>query len=245
MTYRYPHFDAHLMREGMRFRAGPHPGEEMPDFDLATVDGGRIAKSDFTGRVPLLLTMGSVTCPMTTAADRALKRLYAQFRDRVAFVTLYVREAHPGERYPQPDRLERKIAHARDLKERDALPWPVAVDTIEGTLHQLLDPKPNAAYLMDTHGRVAFRELWSDDREAVLREALAGVLSGLSPVGERQGHVVPMFHGIAEMDRTLAMAGPTARRDFRRAAPPVYAVARMARLMHRRRPGERHQREAA
>ncbi|MEU3199392.1 deiodinase-like protein [Streptomyces sp. NPDC006996] len=235
MTYRYPHFHTRLLAEDMRFQAGPRPGEDMPDFDLPTVDGGRVTKSDFTGRTPLLLTMGSVTCPMTAAADPALKRLHAEFGDRVAFMTLYVREAHPGERYPQPDRIERKTEHARDLKERDELPWPVAVDDLDGTLHRRLDPKPNAAYLMDADGRVFFRVLWSDDRESVLRTALENVLSGRSQPREHQGHVVPMLRGVAEMDRMLTLSGPTARRDVRKAAPPMYAMARVMGLMKHRR----------
>ncbi|WP_374224658.1 deiodinase-like protein [Streptomyces sp. ISL-99] len=235
MTYRYPHFHTRLVVEDMRFHAGPQPGEEMPDFDLPTVDGGRVAKSDFVGRTPLLLTMGSVTCPMTAAADPALKRLHAEFGDRVAFVTLYVREAHPGDRYPQPDRLDRKMDHARDLKTRDELPWPVDVDDLNGTLHRMLDPKPNAAYLMGRDGRVGFRVLWSNDREPILRAALENVLSGRSPAGEHQGRVVPMLRGVAEMDRMLTLSGPTARRDVRKAAPPMYAMARVMGLMKHRR----------
>ena len=34
---------------------------------------------------------------MTASAGPVLKRLYQEFGDRVAFGTLYVREAHPGE----------------------------------------------------------------------------------------------------------------------------------------------------
>ncbi|MGK5448622.1 deiodinase-like protein [Streptomyces radiopugnans] len=235
MTYRYPHFHTRLVVDDMRFRAGPRPGEQMPDFDLPTVDGGCVGKSDFVGRKPLLLTMGSVTCPMTAAADPALKRLHADFGDRVAFVTLYVREAHPGDRYPQPERMERKEAHARGLKDRDGLPWPVAVDDIDGTLHRRLDPKPNAAYLMDTDGRVAFRILWSDDRAPVLRSALESVLSGHPPMSGHQGRMVPVLRGVAEMDRMLTLSGPTARRDVRKAAPPMYAMARlMGAAKHRR-----------
>jgi hypothetical protein len=235
MTYRYPHFHSRLVVEDMRFHAGPRPGEEMPDFDLPTLEGGLVAKADFVGRAPLLLTMGSVTCPMTAAADPALKRLHAEFGDRVEFMTLYVREAHPGDRYPQPETFQRKMAHARDLQARDGLPWPVAVDDLDGTLHRLLDPKPNAAYLMDTNGRVAFRTLWSNDRENILRSALEGVVSGGLPAGEHHGRVIPMVRGMAEMDRMLALSGPTARRDVRRAAPPMYAMARlMGMVKHRR-----------
>jgi peroxiredoxin len=64
MEYRYPHFKRRLMIEDTAFgsyRGGPSPGEPVPDFDLPTTDGGRVRKSDFVGRRPLLLTFGSIT----------------------------------------------------------------------------------------------------------------------------------------------------------------------------------------
>lgn len=94
----------------------------MPDFDLPTTDGGRIRKEDFVGRCPLLLTFASITCPMALSGVPDLKQLHARFGDRVEFVTLYVREAHPGERYPQPDTAEQKLAHARAYKKRTGIP---------------------------------------------------------------------------------------------------------------------------
>jgi hypothetical protein len=228
MAYRYPHFHTSLLFEDMSFRAGPRPGEPMPEFDLPTTDGDRVRKSDFVGRRPLLLTMGSVTCPMTADADTTLKRLHEEFGDDIAFVTLYVREAHPGDRYPQPDSIEQKMAFARELKQRDVLPWPVVVDDVDGTLHRELDPKPNAVYLMDTEGRVAFRALWSNDRYEVLRKPLAELAGGRAPFTQHQGRMVPMMRGLTRMDHMLELSGPTARRDVRRSAPPMYAMARLA-----------------
>lgn len=61
MEYRYGQFKRRLLMEDMAFRAGPPPGEPMPDFDLPATDGGRITKADFVGKKPLLLTMGSFT----------------------------------------------------------------------------------------------------------------------------------------------------------------------------------------
>jgi hypothetical protein len=235
MSYRYQHFHTKLLMDDLRFHAGPEPGEPMPEFDLPTTDGRRVTKGDFMGRRrPLLFSMGSVTCPMTADADTMLKRLYARFADRVAFVTLYVREAHPGDRCPQPDTIDRKMRYARDLQQRDGLPWPVAVDDIDGTLHQRLDPKPNAVYVMDIDGRVAFRALWSNDRESILSAALDAVARGRTPVGQHQGRMIPMMRGVAEMDRMLESSGPTARRDVLCAAPPVYAMARLVGLAKRR-----------
>ncbi len=167
---------------------------------------------------------------MTASAGPALKQLYGEFGDRVTFLTLYVREAHPGEHYPQPATFERKREHARAYHERDRLPWSVAVDDVEGDLHRALDPKPNAAYLMDTDGTVAFRSLWSND-ERVLREALAAITSGQRrPIGERQPRLVPMLKGMGTMDEVLTAAGQDAKRDVLREAPPMYGMARLASL---------------
>lgn len=167
---------------------------------------------------------------MTASAGPALKRLHREFGDRVAFVTLYVREAHPGEHYPQAKTDQEKLAHARVYKERDGIPWPVAVDHVDGELHRMLDSKPNAAYLMDVHGNVAFRALWSND-EQVLRDGLSALASGQPvPLGEREPLVVPMLKGMGMMYEMLNMAGPQAKRDVLTEVPPMYAMARLAAL---------------
>lgn len=115
----------------------------------------------------------------------------------MAFVTLYVREAHPGERYPQPDTFERKLEHARAYRERDGLPWPVAVDDADGTLHHALDPKPSSVYIMDTDGHAAFRALWSND-ERTVRKGLEAVLEAKPPRRPSGlNRVVPMTGGLA------------------------------------------------
>ncbi|MDP9372532.1 MAG: redoxin domain-containing protein, partial [Chloroflexota bacterium] len=177
MLYRYPHFRRQILLDDLAFRGGPPPGRPMPDFELITTEGGRIRRRDFVGRRPLLLTCASVTCPMAVEAGPALRRLHAAFGEHVAFVTLYVREAHPGEHYPQPDTFAQKVAHARAYRDLLGLPWPVAVDTLDGDLHRALDPRPNAAYLMAADGTVAFRALASN-AERVLRAGLAALVTG-------------------------------------------------------------------
>jgi len=156
---------------------------------------------------------------MTASAGPALKRLYAEFGDRVAFLTLYVREAHPGERYPQPQTFEEKLAHARAYEARDQIPWPVVVDDITGSLHQTLDARPEAAYLMDTDGIVAFRALWAND-ERVLHQVLKAIVSGQpSPLGENQEKLIPMLKGMGVMYEILGFAGKPARGTWRAKCP--------------------------
>ncbi len=167
---------------------------------------------------------------MTASAGPALKRLHEEFGDGVAFVSMYVREAHPGENFPQPETFEEKLEHARAYKERDGIPWTVAVDDVEGSLHRALDPKPHAAYIMDARGNVAFRSLWAND-ERTLREGLEEISAHPeAAIGERQPKAVPMLKGLGKFYEVLGDSGDVARRDLLREVPPMYAMARMAAL---------------
>ncbi len=168
---------------------------------------------------------------MTKSARAALHRLHRAYGDRIRFVTLYVREAHPGDDYPQPDTFDRKLTHARDYAQRDNVTWTVAVDDVDGTLHRQLDPKPHAAYLVGPSGKVVFRTLWANE-ESVLRQALSAVAEGRRPeTAERQPRVRPMLHGTGQMWRTWEEAGGHAKSDVLREAPPVYVSARIADLL--------------
>ena len=230
MEYGYPHFKREMLLEGLYFRGGPTSALPMPEFDLPATDGDRLRKSDFVGQRPLLLTFASITCPMVASNGPTLKRLHKEFGDRVSFVTLYVREAHPGERYPQPGAFEQKLEYARAYRERDRIPWPVTVDNVEGDLHRALDPKPDAAYLMDADSNIAFRSVSSSDKR-VLRKGLEALVSRQPlPIGERQPRVVPLLKGLGMMIEILDSAGREARQDFWRELPPVYAVACLAAL---------------
>lgn len=230
MAYRYPHFRRHHLTDGLSFD-GPPAGRLMPAFDLPATDGDRVRTSEFVDRRPLLLTFGSITCPMAASAVPVLKRLHGAFGERVAFVTLYVREAHPGEYYPQPDTVEQKLAHARAYRERHRISWPVAVDGIDGDLHRALGARmPSATYIVDSGGIIAYRSLHSND-ERTLRVGLEMVVSEhAGRIGERRSLTVPLLKGIGLMDEVLSLAGPQARRDLRREVPPVYALVLMATL---------------
>lgn len=229
-AYRYPHFERKLLMEDTSFKTGPSPGEPMLDFELPTTRGGLVRKRDFVGERPVLLAFGSITCPMTAAARPVLGKLHREFGDRVEFVTVYVREAHPGDRYPQVDSIAEKIRRAREYGERDDIPWTIAVDDAEGSLHRALDPKPTAAYLVNADGTVAHRTLWSND-ERPLRKALRAVTEGRAAMpGETNSHLVPMLSGMGAMYEVVQASGPTARRDVLRQAPPMWGLARLASL---------------
>lgn len=168
---------------------------------------------------------------MTASAGPALHDLHRRYGDRIDFVSLYVREAHPGDRYEQADTLEQKLGYARDYQRRDSIPWTVAVDDVDGSLHRQLDPKPHSAYIVDTDGTVAFRTLWAND-SAVLEEALAAVAAGHRPdPRQRETRLVPMLRGTGCMWESWERAGGHAKSDVLRQAPPVYLSGRVADLL--------------
>lgn len=230
--YLYEHVTPSVFMEDMAFRDGtPGPGDRLPEIDLATADGGQFRSRDLREQQrPMLLVTGSYTCPMTASSNPMLKRLHAEYGDRVEFVLLHVREAHPGERFDQVDEREQKLRHAQALKERDDLPWTIAVDDPSGTIHRVLDGKPNAAWLTDGRGEIVFRALWAGD-ERGMSQALEAVARGerpQEPLSNRR--VVPMAKGVGMMRESARRAGPRAGADLWRAAPPMALLAWIADL---------------
>lgn len=205
------------------------PGR-VPEGALITTEGADVLPAALLGQGPLLIVSASITCPMAAAAAGPLEQLYEQFGDRVTFLTLYTREAHPGEEYPQPESLDRKIAHARAYQQRDRIPWTVAVDGLEGTFHRVLDLKPNAACLFSAAGELVHRVLWVGDT-AGLRRGFARLFSGsAAKTSVSESKFLPMVSGLGVLDEVLGAAGAAARRDFFRVVPVAYAVGRSARL---------------
>lgn len=230
--YLYKHVTASVFKEDMAFRDGtPGPGDRLPEIDLPTADAERFrSRALHDQQRPMLLVTGSYTCPMTASSNPLLKRLHTEFGDRIEFVMLHVREAHPGERFEQVDERHQKLQHARALKERDDLPFTVAVDEPSGPIHRVLDGKPNAAWLTDGRGEIVFRALWAGD-EGGMTQALTAVANGERPreaLSSRR--IVPMAKGVGMMHETTRRAGPRAEGDLWRAAPPVALLAWIADL---------------
>lgn len=228
--YAYKHVSPEILFKDLQFGdSAPKPGDRLPEFDLSTVDGGQLKTSDLTGR-PVLLVTGSFTCPMTASSNPTLKELHGRFGSDIEFVTLYVREAHPGEHHDQASVAEEKQEAAQALKSRDRLPWTVAVDDPDGSVHRQLDEKPNAAYLADRTGTIVFRSLWAGDQRG-LTQALDAVAKGEQPPeAESTRRLVPMARGIGTMHELMRQAGPRAQRDLWRVAPPMGVMAWLAYL---------------
>ena len=240
-TYRFEHLTPGLVLRDMRFgRRAPKAGAHLPNATLFTLDGRPISTGDITADRPALLIFGSTSCPMTIGSLPTVEDLHREFGRDVDFVTLYVREAHPGADIPQPETLEEKLGHARMLEQLHNIAWTVLADDLDGSLHRALDPKPNAAFLVDRDGRIAFRALWAGDYPA-LRAAIGEVVAQTElRKTQSQAMLRPLMQGIRVIDEVLTRAGKGAWRDTILAAPPIALAGAIVggsrRLAARRRP---------
>jgi len=238
--YRYNRFTTSLLFRDLRFRKdAAAPGDLFPDFELITTDGARLVKEDVFGDVPVIFVFGSMTCPMTASAAPSVQQLYDEFGDRVKFVMMYVREAHPGEHYAQVTTIEEKLGHARTLKKFYDIQWTVAVDSVDGKLHRALDPKPNSAFLMDRDGTILFRSLWASDYDALCK-ALRAVASDQAPPAEQSTKMIgPVARAMGHVQKVMKRGGPQAVRDLWLAGFPMALAGRIATLFSPLSPDQR------
>ncbi len=224
--YRYEHLALPTVLRDMYFnRDDPGPGDRVPDFDLPTLGGGRFRSSDLGETGPALLIFGSYTCPVTESAAPGLNELQARFGDRVRFVMIDVREAHPGKAVPQPRGIDEKRAHAEQLRDLHGFEFELAVDDIDGTLHRALSPKPNSAYVLGKDGAILFRAQWANDTKG-LAVALDAIATGASPSRSQSGGVVrPILRQLRYMAPVFDRAGGGAWSDMWRVVPPMAATA--------------------
>ncbi|MEL7450712.1 MAG: deiodinase-like protein [Pseudomonadota bacterium] len=174
----------------------PQTGDTVPDFELSTIDGGTVRLHNLLGREPIVLQVGSHSCPVYRYRSYEVHDLYEEFYDTVQFVILYTQEAHPagspspyregeewltnfnrftGNKIPQPGSLEERIEQAAWSTERLSLTGTVAVDNMDNRTWEVFGSAPSPAYVIDSDGTVILRQPWVNPSEIrdTLRELLA------------------------------------------------------------------------
>lgn len=108
------------------------------------------------------------------------------------------------------------------------LEFPVAIDTIDGAVHQQLDLKPNTLVILDETGTVVFRSLWAGDHRQV-RAALDAAAAGHKPTRtESRAMIGPMSGALPKISEVTRRGGSTAWADVKRSAPPMAMMAWLA-----------------
>lgn len=227
-TYAYDTFTTALIVGDLAFRrTDPGPGDAIPAFDLELLDGGRLTSAALGDR-PVMIVFGSMTCPVTESSGPVLKDLHRRYGDRVSFVLVNTREAHPGDRLQQPRNMDAKRGRAAALRAHHGFTFEVAVDGIDGDFHQAMSPKPNSAYLVRPDGIIAYRAHWANDG-AGLERALTALLNGKGGPGRSRAMMGPLLRAIGHLNAIGRRGGAKVMRDVWRAVPPFAVMALLTR----------------
>ncbi len=223
--YNYEHFHSNVLTKDMKLTMrsrGPHPADASPDFELQDTEGRTWRLSELKGR-PVVLILGSASCPMTRGAIPALQEVYRDYRDRTEWLMMYVREAHPGESLPAHKTHEQKRRHADFLRRDDQISWPIVVDDLEGTTHRAYGMLPNSIFLIDADGRIAFRGDYSHGPS--LRRALDQLFAQgqKGVVREGEDHMMHMLGASVYGWQAIRRSGDEAVHDIIVSMPPLAA----------------------
>ena len=229
-NYRFDHFNINIMLGDMRF--GKHAlttGQKIPNIDVYSSASKSIKLLDLVkNKKALLIVTGSITCPMTVSSLPYLNALEAEFGEDISFALLYVREAHPGKRIPQPQELNQKIINANKLAESHSIAWPVISDDIDGTLHNLLDTKPNSVHLINNEGKILFQSLWAGDAYSLKKTLLQVTKESSIKTPISQKMMGPFIRSAGYMDEIPKLARSGAYRELALGAPPVALLSKTA-----------------
>lgn len=131
-------------------------------------------------------------------------QIYNDYKDKVDFLTVYVREAHPTDEwqmksnvkddvcYAQPKTLEQRVAIAQDFTKRFKFPLPFGIDDMSNASNDAYAAWPERLYIIDETGHIVYRggmgpfhykpaevrEWLAAKYGAVKRDAAAAVVAG-------------------------------------------------------------------
>jgi hypothetical protein len=175
--------------------SAPAESAPAPDFELIDIDGNKVALHDLVGDSPVVLQLGSYSCPVFRYRRFDMQELQREFAGRVDFVVVYTQEAHPvdsinpyvdrvwnplinriaGINVPQHKSAEQRRAQASATFDLVDLDSRFLVDGMDNAVWQQYGAAPSAAYVLDLHGNIHLRQAWVNPGE--IRRALNEILT--------------------------------------------------------------------
>lgn len=178
----------------------PRVGELAPPTSFVTAEGSAIELASLLDGRPLVLQLGSHTCPVYRYRRHSLRPIWEKYAGRVRFVLVYTREAHPvgspspyllgeewdpwinrmaGVRLREPRSLEERIARAVRSRAELELPVELFVDDFENSTWRTFGSAASPAFVLDAGGSVVLRQVWIEPHE--LAAALEKLLRDTAP----------------------------------------------------------------
>ncbi len=93
-----------------------------------------------------------------------MEQLAKDYADRVHFLFIYTREAHPGELIPHHTSFEQKVRQGQMLRDR-GMNRQMIIDNLNGDVHRLYSGLSNMSWIIDHTGRVAYKASWTDSAD--------------------------------------------------------------------------------
>jgi hypothetical protein len=149
---------------------GPKVGDAAPDFTLKTADGKESVRlSKLIGPKPVVLVFGNFTCGPFRGLYPDVEAVWRRHKDDTTFLMVYVREAHPtdgwsmesnakmGVAIKQPSTFGERVEVAGQFCSKLKPALPVVVDDITDPTGTAYSGMPARLYVIDTHGKVAYK----------------------------------------------------------------------------------------
>lgn len=169
----------------------PAVGDPFPQVTIYDPDGQPFETGGLKGQYTLI-TLGCLTCPPFLSNAPELEAVYRDFQGKgVKFYFVYRSVAHPELRgnYLQTFTLDERLAHVRQASKQLGTSIPWLVDAMDNRLKHALGNRANCEYLIDPHGRVVRKRMWSDPVEVRKDlEALVGPAERKTRADELQLH---------------------------------------------------------
>lgn len=171
----------------------PATGDPAPPFTLVDLNGDDVALNDLIGE-PLVLIVGSYTCPMFRFRQRWIRDLTEDYEGRANIVIIYATEIHPvgapspatgaewdvcanllgGVRLGQPSSLDARRERAMYAKDEMDLETLVLIDDMDNAVWDAYGRGGAPAYVIDGEGRIVHRRVWIEPDQ--IRDALDQLL---------------------------------------------------------------------
>ena len=148
----------------------PKVGQKAPDFTLQLLHSEKtVTLSEAYRDKPVVLTLGSYTCPPYRNAIKGINELSQQYNDQFAFYFVYIKEAHATDGRPsrgnermgigfkQPTTYVERELIAKTCQRQIDLTMPVLVDRLDNAVERLFAGAPNRTYLIDQNGIVLYK----------------------------------------------------------------------------------------
>lgn len=129
-----------------------------------------VSLHELRAKQPVVLILGSFTCPPFRSQLEGVDKVFEQFKDRTQFLLVYVREAHPDSilsvvgangretllKIPQPKDLSTRVSNATICQRTKDLDIPIAVDKIDNRVGKAYAGWPNRMVVVGTDGKILY-----------------------------------------------------------------------------------------